>query len=57
MPRVFFFIWLLGEKIAFEAVIQGHRVRVCTVNLDQDWRGVRGDLLGVVGGGEVGCAA
>lgn len=41
----------VGEKIAFEAVIQGHLVRVCTVNLDQDWRGVRGDLLGVVGGG------
>ena len=47
----------VGEKIAFEAVIQGHRVRVCTVKLDQDWRGVRGDLLGIVGGGEVGWAA
>ena len=39
----------VGEKVDFRAVIQGHPVRVSTVNLDQDWRGVRGDLLGVVG--------
>ena len=41
----------VGEKVDFRAVIQGHPVRVCTVNLDQDWRGVRGDLLGVVSAG------
>ena len=39
----------VGEKVDFKAVIQGHPVRVCTVNLDQDWRGVRDGLLEVVG--------
>lgn len=41
----------VGAKVDFRAVIQGHPVRVCTVNLDQDWREVREDLLGVVDAG------
>lgn len=39
----------VGDKVDFRAVIQGHPVRVCTLNLDQDWRDVRKDLLAVVG--------
>lgn len=47
----------VGEKIAFEAVIQGHPVRVNAINLDQPWQDIRGDLLGVVGVSEVDRAA
>lgn len=39
----------VGEKIVFGAVIQGHRVRVCTVNLDQPWQKIRSELLAVIG--------
>ncbi len=38
----------VGEKVDFRAEIQGHPVRVCTVNLDQDWRLIREDLLALV---------
>ena len=47
----------VGEKIAFQAVIQGHPVRVNTINLDQPWQEIRSDLLEIVGVGEVGRAA
>ncbi len=39
----------VGEKVDFKAKIDGHPVRVCTVNLDQDWRLIRKDLLALVG--------
>ena len=39
----------VGEKLSFNAQIQGHMVRVCTVNLDQPWQQIRSDLLEVVG--------
>ncbi len=39
----------VGEKIEFGAVIQGHRVRVCTVNLDQPWQKIRSELLAIIG--------
>ena len=39
----------VGEKVDFKAKIDGHPVRVCTVNLDQDWRLLRKDLLALVG--------
>ena len=39
----------VGEKIAFGTVIQGHRVRVCTVNLDRPWQKIRPELLAVIG--------
>ena len=42
----------VGEKVDFRAEIQGHPIRVCTVNLDQPWQGIRADLLGVVGRGD-----
>jgi 5-methylcytosine-specific restriction enzyme subunit McrC len=39
----------VGDKIQFSADIQGHRVRVCTVNLDQPWHLIRSDLLAMIG--------
>jgi hypothetical protein len=39
----------VGDPIAFGADIQGHHVRVCTVNLDQPWQIIRSDLLAVIG--------
>ena len=39
----------VGDKIEFDAKIQGHHIRVCTINLDQPWREIRSDLLAVVG--------
>ncbi len=38
----------VGERVDFRAMIQGHSVRVCTVNLDQEWKKIHEDLLGVV---------
>ncbi len=39
----------VGDKLAFDAHIQGHHIRVCTVNLDQPWQLIRSDLLSVIG--------
>ena len=39
----------VGNKIKFGATIQGHHVRVLTVNLDQPWQQIRSDLLTMVG--------
>ena len=39
----------VDDRIAFGADIQGHHVRVCTVNLDQPWQKIRSDLLAVIG--------
>jgi 5-methylcytosine-specific restriction enzyme subunit McrC len=38
----------VGDNIAFKADIQGHCVRICTVNLDQPWQKIRSDLLGLL---------
>jgi 5-methylcytosine-specific restriction enzyme subunit McrC len=35
----------VGEKVSFEAVVQGHLMQVRTINLDQPWKGIRTDLL------------
>jgi 5-methylcytosine-specific restriction enzyme subunit McrC len=39
----------VGEKISFSAHIQGHRMRVNTLNLDQPWQKIRSDLLATIG--------
>jgi len=39
----------VGDKIAFGAHIQGHYIRVRTVNLDQSWQNIRADLLDAIG--------
>jgi 5-methylcytosine-specific restriction enzyme subunit McrC len=38
----------VGEKVSFEAVIQGHPTLVRTINLDQPWKCIQSDLLGVL---------
>ncbi len=38
----------IGEKLSFKAKIQGHPVRVCSINLDQPWQMIRSDLLDVL---------
>ena len=38
----------VGEKVSFEAVVQGHQVQVRTINLDQAWAGIRADLLSLL---------
>ena len=38
----------VGDQIAFDAKIQGHNVRVRTVNLDQPWQKIRSELLAVI---------
>jgi 5-methylcytosine-specific restriction enzyme subunit McrC len=35
----------VGEKVSFEAILQGHRVLVRTINLDQGWKYIQSDLL------------
>jgi 5-methylcytosine-specific restriction enzyme subunit McrC len=30
-------------------MVQGHRMRICTVNLAQPWQGIHDDLLGLIG--------
>ena len=35
----------VGEKVSFEAVVQGHQMLVRTINLDQPWKDIRTDLL------------
>lgn len=35
----------VGETPPFEAMIQGHEIRVLTINLDQPWQHIRADLL------------
>ncbi len=39
----------VGENLEFGANIQGHHIRVHTVNLDQPWQTIRSDLLALVG--------
>ena len=39
----------IGITPAFRAMIQGHEIRVVTVNLDQPWQQVRRELLGLFG--------
>lgn len=39
----------VGERLAFSADLQGHRVQVCTLKLDQPWQLIRSDLLSVIG--------
>jgi 5-methylcytosine-specific restriction enzyme subunit McrC len=39
----------VGDKITFAADIQGHLVRVCTVNLDQPWQVIQSELLDIIG--------
>lgn len=29
--------------------VQGHRMRICTINLAQPWQGIHDDLLGLIG--------
>jgi 5-methylcytosine-specific restriction enzyme subunit McrC len=41
----------VGETPPFEAMIQGHEVRVLTINLDQPWQQIRADLLNQFGCG------
>jgi 5-methylcytosine-specific restriction enzyme subunit McrC len=35
----------VGEMPPFQAMIQGHEIRVLTINLDQAWQTIRADLL------------
>jgi 5-methylcytosine-specific restriction enzyme subunit McrC len=37
-----------NEKLPFKAQIQGHVVRVCSINLDQPWQKIRNDLLAIL---------
>ncbi len=39
----------VGETPPFEAVIQGHEIRVVTINLDQPWPNIRTNLLSLFG--------
>jgi 5-methylcytosine-specific restriction enzyme subunit McrC len=39
---------VVGEELRLEYQMSGHRVRVCTVDLAQDWRGVHEELVGLV---------
>jgi 5-methylcytosine-specific restriction enzyme subunit McrC len=39
----------VGESFDEHVTIQGHQIRLATINLDQDWEGVARDLLGLVG--------
>src|SRR5262249_34289219 len=38
----------VGEKVSFEAILQGHPVLVRTINLDQGWKYIQSDLLGLL---------
>ena len=38
----------IEEKLDLKYVIQGHSVRIRTLNLAQDWQSVRDDLLSVL---------
>jgi 5-methylcytosine-specific restriction enzyme subunit McrC len=38
----------IGEKLSIKAEIQGHPVRVCSINLDQPWQMIRTDLLEIL---------
>ena len=38
----------VGEKVSFEALVQGHQMQVRTINLDQPWIHIRSDLLSVL---------
>jgi 5-methylcytosine-specific restriction enzyme subunit McrC len=38
----------VGEKVSFEALVQGHKIQVSTINLDQPWINIRSDLLGLL---------
>jgi 5-methylcytosine-specific restriction enzyme subunit McrC len=38
----------IGEKLSVSAEIQGHPVRVCSINLDQPWQMIRTDLLEIL---------
>lgn len=40
------------HEIEDAATIQGHKIRVCTIDLSQGWSGIRRDLLRLIGGGE-----
>lgn len=42
----------VGEPIDLSYVIHGHRVRIRTVDLAQDWRGIHGELLELIESGE-----
>ena len=34
-----------GHEFSFKYVIDGHRIQARSLNLDQDWQGIRADLL------------
>jgi 5-methylcytosine-specific restriction enzyme subunit McrC len=38
----------VGQKVSFEATVQGHQMQVRTINLDQPWKGIRTDLQGML---------
>jgi 5-methylcytosine-specific restriction enzyme subunit McrC len=38
----------VGEKVSLDALVQGHKIVVRTINLDQEWQGIRSDLLEVL---------
>ncbi len=38
----------VGEKAAVDVKIQGHPVRISSINLDQPWQMIRADLLDVL---------
>ena len=38
----------VSEDFDYRYDIQGHSVRVCTINLQQDWQGIHNDLLNLV---------
>ena len=38
----------VAEPVNLSFSFPGHRLRVCTINLDQDWTGIHSDLMGLI---------
>ena len=39
----------VAEPVDLNFSLPGHRLRVCTINLDQEWTGIHQDLIGLLG--------
>lgn len=42
-----------GPELEDAATIQGHRLRIATIDLAQNWAGIRQDLLKLIGAGQI----
>lgn len=38
----------VDEAVDLEYVIQGHKIRICTIDLNQHWRDIKNDLLSLI---------